>query len=291
VTGLRSATRWLLAAALSGPCGAAALAEAPWDLVAGSHLIVVGTPAVPARELLEAMKARSREHIRVPVRIERCLKGRSCPAATVVHVHPSKSEFDVDPADLIALHGKRAVLCLYLLEQEGKVVPYFAGHTPRALQPHSELLERRIDAEVKFQASALRHYDRLFGEKSDPAHTQVSGLIEAMLVPREARLAYHRIGALGEKAVPTLVRHIRDRRVLPVQDVSFVNPPGSFEGIRHYRAEHVGDFVLQVLNHITGRSFGRGVGDKAGERELDGTVDAWKIYVYHTRQREARKGK
>jgi hypothetical protein len=106
-----------------------------------------------------------------------------------------------------------------------------------------------------------------------------------MLIPSEARIAYRRLEAMGEPAVPAMTMFLKDRREIPVKRMSFRNKaPDAFEGIRHTEAENVGAAIELILNQITGERFGR-VAEGASDRERAATIDGWRIYLYRTRYR------
>jgi|RhiMetdeSRZDD1v2_1073273.scaffolds.fasta_scaffold37490_8 hypothetical protein len=50
------------------------------------------------------------------------------------------------------------------------------------------------------------------------------------------------------KAVPFIIRHMDDRRRLPVQEIHLRNPPGYWEGTRTYAPKGVVDALAAILN-------------------------------------------
>ena len=74
---------WLIAAVVGGlaPSAIAASAEAPWRLIAQAHFVVIGIPDVPVRDIKVALTSGERKEIDIAVRVEKCLKPRTCPKA------------------------------------------------------------------------------------------------------------------------------------------------------------------------------------------------------------------
>jgi hypothetical protein len=77
---------------------------------------------------------------------------------------------------------------------------------------------------------------------------RVEQIIERMLDERTASQAYAELEALGRAAVPFIIRHMDDRRRLPVQEIHLRNPPGYWEGTRTYAPKGVVDALAAILN-------------------------------------------
>src|SRR5829696_3895280 len=96
------------------------------------------------------------------------------------------------------------------------------------------------------------------GQKT-PIDTKVAWLIDRLAIGdhEQVQVAVTALTMLGRPAGPAIIRRMDDRREMPVRGVSFVNrSPNSFEGLRHYGVEKIVDCLDDVLNDITGESFG-----------------------------------
>lgn len=90
----------------------------------------------------------------------------------------------------------------------------------------------------------------------DPMASQVAELVNRATSPGEERTAFAGLEALGSAAVPYMVGHLGDTRLLPEREISLANSsPAAFEGLRHYSPETVHDALAAILNHVTGQSF------------------------------------
>jgi gamma-glutamylcyclotransferase (GGCT)/AIG2-like uncharacterized protein YtfP len=105
-------------------------------------MIVVGTPTVPADQIEQAERSGEHNYIGVPVRVENCLKGNPCPETIVVR------EFTRGASrTLVESSGNQSVL--FLIQVDTQTITkrpeiYFAGNTPKAIQPYSEELIRQV---------------------------------------------------------------------------------------------------------------------------------------------------
>jgi hypothetical protein len=86
--------------------------------------------------------------------------------------------------------------------------------------------------------------------------TAVRRLIEETTQKDLQMLAFAKLEAMGEAAVPYMVGHLDDERLLPTPMISLANrSPDAFEGIRHYSPKTVHDALAAILNQITGQHF------------------------------------
>lgn len=85
---------------------------------------------------------------------------------------------------------------------------------------------------------------------------RVSALVSDTLVPEKEAQAFAGLEALGVEAVPYIVGHLGDVRVVPVQRISLVNKSSkAFEGRRQYAPQTVHDALSAILNQVTGEHF------------------------------------
>lgn len=279
---------WILVfsvtAAAAGPDDA--IEQPPlWNLVAQSHMIIVGTPTVPVEQFEPAQRTGHGRYIDFETGVQQCLKGDPCPQTITTrhYIYADAREAPVDDA-LVAANAKASVLFLLtgLSSHVGGSANYLAGHTAAAVQPSLSDLIRDLEAEVAAQQEIVRRFGENFPAANERLYGKVKSLIEAMLNRRKQKKAFAELEALGKAAVPAMIMQMDDRRELPVKAISLRNPPGFFEGYRHYGPEVVADAIAAILNQITSESFGT-MYNGASEPHRKAEIDAWRIYLHRTK--------
>jgi len=93
--------------------------------------------------------------------------------------------------------------------------------------------------------------------KSDPMAKAVSERVEDLTrTPATQERALHELEEMGSAAVPFIVGHLGDVRLLAEPRMTLVNHASdAFEGLRHYGPKTVHDALSAVLNQLTGESF------------------------------------
>ena len=256
-----------------------------WKLVAQSHIIIVGTPSVPADQIEESERSGEHRYIDVPVRVKNCLKGDPCPETIVVRYFTRPAWYNPAPRTLVESSGNQSVLFLTQVDTQtitGLPEIYFAGHTPKAIQPSSEELIRQVGVEALAQKQIIDQFARNFRPEDEPSHVKVRSLIEATLHRRTEKRAFAQLEALGEAAVPAMIMFMDDRRELPLKEISLRNGPGGFEPFRHYGPKVVVDAIAAILNQITQEDFGTIV-NGGSERERKAMIDGWRVYLHRKR--------
>ena len=282
-------TTWFLACSLVAAGTASAASPDPqgeriWQVVAKSHVIVVGTLQVPVEAIRKSISAKNYEYVQLTVRCDDVLKAT---AATTLPVrwYTEPREYSPSPQRILALDGKKAILCL--LESDGEATKgfYFADGAPCALSEANAGLVERVRSEVKAQQELLEHFTKAFPPKDEPLYWQVKGLIDAITHKDTQMAAFGDLEALGPKAVPAIILLMDDRRELAEKAISLRNPPGQWEGIRHYAPKTVTDAMAAILNQITAEDFGM-IENGGTERERREAVNGWRIYLHHWRNGE-----
>ena len=121
---------------------------------------------------------------------------------------------------------------------------------------------------------------------TDPLASKVSALVNATTEGGKEQLAFAELEALGPAAVPYIVSHLGDMRLLPDREISLSNSsPNSFEGLRHYGPETVHDALSAILNQLTGQTFEFVYnGATSSEREANKAKwQAWCVKSYPTK--------
>jgi hypothetical protein len=274
-----------IAVALLLSSGSAPAQEPPaqelWNLIAQSHVIVVGTPTVPVDEI-----QRSGKYIHIPVRVKDCLKGDPCPETTAVRYFTDPAWYNPAPSTLVESSGNQSVLFLTYVDTQtitGAPEIYFAGHTAKAFQPYSRELIGQVSAEVMAQKQIIDQFSRNFRPENEPSYSKVQSLVEAMVGRSTEERAFTELEALGQVAVPAMIMLMDDRRELPLKEISLRNNgPGNFEEFRHYGPQVIADALDAILNQITGENFGS-IENGASERERTAAITGWRVYLHRKR--------
>ncbi|MCP9223182.1 hypothetical protein MKP08_10515 [Erythrobacter sp. LQ02-29] len=198
-------------------------------------------------------------------------------SSTTVRFYPRDAAYKPSNEAVLGLAGEPAILFLTRVD-DGSVGVYFAGYTPDALKPATDLTLATVRAEAVRQARILESWQ---GDTTLPQYAKVRALIARLGRVRgvQQQRVFDRLEELGEAAVPAIIAQMDDRRALRTQAISLVNrAPDAFEGIRHYGPEQVVDGLDAVLNQITGKSFGDIV-NGGSDRQRAATVAGWRIYA------------
>ena len=111
---------------------------------------------------------------------------------------------------------------------------------------------------------------------------KVAELLERALVEETEAQAFRKLEELGCPAVPAIVKHLDDRRKLPIAYIRLYNKnPDAFEEFRQYGPEVLTDALAAILNQLTGQHFGF-IYNGATEEERAKVVAAWRDFVAKT---------
>jgi len=124
------------------------------------------------------------------------------------------------------------------------------------------------------------------GEKGSVAShdldAKVAALIEETLKEGTEAQAFQQLEALGCPAVPAIVKHLDDRRKLPVAYIRLQNHSAdAFEAFRQYGPKVLTDALAAILNQITGQHFGF-IYNGGTEEERAKVVKGWREFVAKT---------
>jgi hypothetical protein len=244
--------------------------------MAGSDLVLVGRMEVARHRLRQEAKKPSPEHLDIPVRIDRVLKGGEIESATL-RFYPRDAPYKPSNEAVLGLADARAILFLTRVEG-GPVGLYFAGSTPQALSPATEQAIGAAEAEVSRQDQVYRSWR---ADTTLPHFGEVRDLITRLgsVSGDDQQRVFERLEMLGAAAVPAIIAQMDDRRPLRTRAISLVNhSPDAFEGVRHYGPEQVVDGLDAVLNQITGMSFGS-IANGGSNRQRDAVVAGWRVYA------------
>jgi hypothetical protein len=180
---------------------------------------------------------------------------------------PQHQSYEVNRHALARLCQRPVIAFVASVPETGELffVPY-----AHAVQPDSPALVRWARQEVAQQESLAASVERSLRSAEQPEEVRVMALIERLRDPsswdHEPPLdsqksatfpqALAELEALGDRAIPAIVKHLDDRRSPGRGSVSFVNHyENAFEGLRHYGVEAMIDVLRALLNQLTGEFF------------------------------------
>jgi hypothetical protein len=112
---------------------------------------------------------------------------------------------------------------------------------------------------------------------------RVAILIEKMVHKKTEHKAFADLEALGCAAAPAIIKRMDNRRKLPDPHIALVNKsPTAFEGKRFYGVEEVVDALDDILNQMTGYSFGTINSSNPTDVQRDQTVARWRDFLQKT---------
>lgn len=245
------------------------------SLVAASDLVVVGKMDVPRQRLADEAGKQSPEWLDIPIQVESVVKGGSLSGATV-RFYPHDAGYKPSNDAVLRLAGKSAILFLTRVD-DGPVGVYFAGYTPDALKPATDLTVTAARAEASRQAQIVASWH---ADTTRAGYAEVRALITRLgrVSGNEQQQVFDRLVELGEAVVPAIIAQMDDRRALRTREIALVNhAPDAFERTRHYGPEQVVDGLDAVLNQITGQ-FGSIV-NGGSDRQRTATVAGWRVFA------------
>jgi len=274
-----SSTCWriLTTAVLLTATSAEVSAAELWKLVANSQIIASGKLSVPREQIVEFKKSGNDQYVELSLRLKKCLKG-PCASELVIRYFTGDRAYSPAAQSLFEQDGKATIVFLATADDERL---YFAGYTPDALRPDTERNSQEVVDEIAAQTSALAGFAKNFNRRSDPMFGTVRRLVNDFTNPREQQLAFAELEKLGDKAVPSMIALMDDRRDLAIPQISLKNNfAGAFEGVRHYGPEKVVDAIAALLSQITGQSFGE-IHNGGSEAQRQAAVNGWRIFLAH----------
>ena len=119
-----------------------------------------------------------------------------------------------------------------------------------------------------------------------PKESEVQSLVELMVDwrtdPGTAQGVYEAVIALGQEAVPAIIKYMDDRRKLNIPKISLVPWwPDAHEGLVHYGPETVTDVMSVALMVLTNQDL-TAIYNGGTELERAQAVRIWKIYERRT---------
>jgi hypothetical protein len=252
-----------------------------WKLVTQSDLILKARLTVPVDAIREAMRTGNHSYLTFRATVTGVLKGLPTLPTVHVRVYTAPAAYAPSPQAVINRHQKDALLFLVRSDDPAVAGLHFAGSTPKALDTIDPKVIKAVLAEVQNQRRILNTFQASRTAQPDTYHQTVKALIEKMLHERTEAAAFQKLEQMGQAAVPSMIRLMDDRRLLPIPQISLENrSPNAFEGIAHYGPKLVVDAMAVLLEAMSGESFGT-IANGGSERERAATVDSWRIYLYY----------
>jgi hypothetical protein len=262
---------------LSEPDGAAR--NIPWRLVARSNAIVRARLNIPEDAML-ALRGRENKYASIGLTVSAKLKNdRLLGDFIQLKAYAAPLAGAPNAATLAALKDKEAIFFLAHPYDASTDAYYFAGNTRGALLSANPEPEDAVRREVEEQLRLARTISAYLA-RNTPAHDEeVADLIEVAVLPLTSASAMGKLFELGCDAVPALVRHMDDRRLLPGRLVSLsCFGTGCFEAQTNYRPIAVVDLLAIVLDRITHESLGD-IYNGGSEEQRRRTIEAWKVWL------------
>ncbi len=220
------------------------------------------------------MRETSPAYIDVPLNGVSKLKGTTAGSNLTLKLFPKVTTYAPSPETLVEQNGKPTLLFLTRVDQRPGGI--YLTHSPEALETASTTGMNAVKAEIHRQEvlSVAPPPDQAL-----PHFKEVRDLLSALpqATSRGEEEIFRKLEAFGIDGVPAIVAQMDDRRPLPVPQITLANPPGFWEGERHYAPELVVDALDAILNQITG--FGAFVVNGGSERQRQAAVAAWRVYA------------
>jgi len=178
---------------------------------------------------------------------------------------------------------KPALVALVRVDEQAVEGFYLAGDLKDSVRDPDPALERAIKREVKFQDKIAHDFVR---DPDLPHYEVVKNLLYSIKDPDSQQIAFTKLESLGEDGVPAIIAHMDDFRDLPHHRMSLKNPPGHWEGVRHYGPEKVVDALAAILNQLTEHSYRSTIYSGGSDHERRACIDAWRVHLHHTENEE-----
>ncbi|MHC4778749.1 MAG: hypothetical protein ACYTFG_09265 [Planctomycetota bacterium] len=246
-----------------------------WSMVNKAHAVLEGTLDVPVEEIRKANETGKHDYVSVKVAVSKVYKGDFIGGEFTFAYYPKPVPYLPSPKKVTSHHGKRAIL--FLLRAGRKDKWYFI-HEGMALTSHTKEIAALLLEEARLQRDVIAKPEKYLTVKRDTTFEKVQALIEVTQEKDNAKGAYDGLLELGKKALPAMVMLMDDRRDLPVKRISFPNPPGHWEGVRHYGPKKVVDLLDAILNHLFGH--GGNIVNGGTEFQRARAVEEWRIFLY-----------
>lgn len=239
-----------------------------WRLCAQAPLIVSGTVTLPPA-------AQRHGYYPIKVKVDRVLKGHIASNDITFLQYAEERNYDVTPARLAEVNGRRAILFLVQTEDANDhPALYVAGRPPHNLELATDDILAAVAAEIARQDRVVRDWHRPL---SDRDHIVVKSMIDRLTQPDNEDFAIRSLQLRAKDDPMPIIDLVDDRRALPPGNVEFENPRG-WEPIVHYGPQKVVDALDVIVGIATDESFGE-ISNGGGDAERDRVVAAWRVYT------------
>ncbi|PTX95716.1 hypothetical protein [Opitutus sp. ER46] len=255
-------------------------ADEAWPLVANSSIIASGVLSVPIKEVQSQLSSKKYDYVELSFHVGTTIKGAAASPELKIRWFTEPKSYAPSPDDVMALNGKKVLVCLLAVDDPAVKGLYFAGYTPCALTKFDPVLFGQLRDEAAVQRRLLQHFNEAFPVQNQPAFEKVRSIIAAMTREETETDSFNRLLRMGPTAVPAIITQMDDRRALPIEHITLENGPGAFEATRHYGPQKVVDALDAILNQLTGQSFGNIV-NGGSDAERQSAIDGWRIYLGH----------
>lgn len=256
-----------------------------WRLIAKSSLIVTGKLSVPESGF---ENPDNDPYIEIRIGISSVLKGKSEEKNICFYYAMNTEKYGgVTRKNIISFHGREVTVFLAYSTGGWSDGYYLSGYTPDAVRIASPSLRKQIVSEVKSQNALVEQLDKSPAENPETEGAVIS-LIETFFDKEFATRSYYLLILMGKKAVPSIIRHMDDRRILKVQEISLLaGSERNFELLVHYGPETVADVLAIILTYNTGESYGS-LHNGASEIKRATAIFGWKVWLAKERKKGLR---
>ena len=253
-----------------------------WERVASSHLILTGKMSVPVETLRAEQGYEKGTYVDIPIAVEENLKGDYTDQTIKLRYYTKSHIYKgMSPDDLIALNGKQVLLFIIQVDDPSKKEYYFLNATNKSCLEYTPELMGEIRKEIQRQDTILKDYPHwVVRENSSMKRTVKKQIAKVLKEPDQASEITNQLIALGQEALPSLVRQMENFRPLQIKDLMLPNrSPNAFEAFAHYKPKAVVDLVSTIATAVAGKGFGH-LYNGGSDRERWAVINAWRIYLY-----------
>lgn len=208
---------------------------------------------------------------------------------------------DSTPLNLLRKLSGQIALVFLTSGDKGNDSATYICQFHEAIQRYDSSVAVAIKAEIQNQEEMAISVQRALDARLQPLEPEVLALIQSLQSPatyqhtermeapdtaEKGAFTFPRpidgLQKLGITAIPAIIKHLDDRRPLPLGrtpiELDTRDQPGTFEGIYHTSASEMVDVLSFSLEGLTQTSFGRST-NSTGSRDKE--ILGWRLYLGH----------
>jgi len=186
----------------------------------------------------------------------------------------------------LMIHGRSTYYWNWCVEKEGFETKFTYGYTGFEEEKKFMLREGTHTpcSFVKknyFYPDVVKYYDFSIRYKNGEMYQKIRGLIAKMLNPQTAKEAYAQLQKLPAKYVPYIIMNMNDRRLVPVQLLSFrKDKEHTFESVPHYEVRRIIEVLNLVSKYILKRPMKRPENTHYHNEMYNYLLKKWRVWLY-----------